>query len=153
MTRGGAPCHGTVCAGSGWSFVTCRAALPFLPIFPGWRLLGVCGLCLPASSIFSSHNDVTLMSPHQTPTPDLDAAPWPRSLPGLCTAGVRCELLQAHPRVPLSVCALLAVFLQTATHAMSGLVSAQHRLEDTAGRSPLSAHGDVHLPRSHTATG
>lgn len=68
-------------------------------------------------------------------------------------AGVCCELLQAHPRVPLSVCTLLAVFLQTATHVMSGLVSAQHLLEDTAGRSPLSTHGDVHLPRSHAATG
>lgn len=73
-----------------------------------------CSPRLPASSTFpvliTSHNDVTLMSPRCTPTPDLDAAgghaPWPWFLPGLCTAGACCELLQARPRVLLSVCRL-----------------------------------------------
>lgn len=104
-----------------------------------------CSPCLRASSIFpvliTSHNNVTLMSPRCTPTPDLNAAQgralWPWSPLGLCTAGACCRAVAGlSPSPSVHLHAPSVRFCGAETRATSGPASAQHRPPGTAGWSP-----------------
>lgn len=67
-------CHGAIPASSGWSlfphgFVTCGAGLHASSILP---------------VLITSHNEVTLLSPRCTPTPDLDVPEAVPCVPDPC---------------------------------------------------------------------